>query len=90
MSKITKADVGYFAFALLREAVFLIARIICMFRGHRDFVWKTFSTDFGPMRQRSCQRCSKTESDYSNLNERGKQIVGLVRSTVTGRSGEKS
>lgn len=78
MTRMTRDDVGYIAYAYFREAVFLGARIVCQFRGHKGYVWRTFKTVYGPMRERSCERCGKTESDYSALDARGKEIVGLV------------
>lgn len=80
--RITREDIAESAFALFREAVFLCARVVCVFRGHKDFEWQTFTTNYGPMRERTCKRCSETESDYSELNQRGKEIVGLVRASL--------
>lgn len=82
-SKITREDVLFVLYGLFREAVFLCCRVVCLFRGHKGFEWRTFATNYGPMRERSCERCCKTESDYSGLNQRGKEIVGLVRAALT-------
>jgi hypothetical protein len=78
MTRMTRDDVASISYGMFCEAAFMVAGIVCRFKGHVGFEWQSFDTAYGPMRARDCKRCGKVENDYSTLNERGKEIVGIV------------